>query len=130
MRCLYSANLQRRSGSGESLLSWLTRNRKAYLKQFAKASKNEPLVEEVELVNVNPMFARVRCPSGREASVNLRDLGFCPGDVALRQTKGQRSSPESLKVNGKNADNDCVSRVHFHVMWYERSAERLTCKRK
>jgi len=56
--------------------------------------------------------------------------GFCPGDVALRQTKGQRSSPESLDVNGKNADNDCVSREHFHVMWYERSAERLTCKWK
>jgi len=50
-------NFQRRSSSGESLPSWLTDGRKAYLKRFSRANKTEPLVEEVELVSVKPMFA-------------------------------------------------------------------------
>ena len=49
-------NFQRRSGSGESLPSWLTDGRKAYLR-FSRANNTEPLVEEVELVSVKPMFA-------------------------------------------------------------------------
>jgi len=64
------------------------------LKRFARASKNEPLVEEVDLVSVNPAFARVRCPGGCEFSVILRDLAPCPDDVALRPTKRQCPPPE------------------------------------
>jgi len=39
------------------LQSWLTDGRKVYLKLFTRASKNEIVVEEAELVNVNHMFA-------------------------------------------------------------------------
>jgi len=56
----------------------------------------------------------VRCPGGREVSVNMRDLAPCPGDVALRPTQGQRSSPVSLNVRGDNAD-DSASRVNLDV---------------
>jgi len=69
------------------------------------------LVEEVDLVKVNPMFARVRYPGGREVSVNLCDLARCPGDFALRPTPGQRSRSESLDLNGEDAEGDfCLPR--------------------
>jgi len=105
-------NFQRRSGSGESLPSWLTDSRKAYLKRFARSSKNEPLVEEVELVNVNPMFARARYPGGREVSVNL---GPCFGDVALRPLPEQCSLSESLDVNREDVESDSASRINRDV---------------
>ena len=37
-------------------------------------SKNEPLVDEVELVHATPNYARVRLPSVRETPVSLRDV--------------------------------------------------------
>ena len=67
-------SFSRRSCSGESLPSWLTQGRKAYLRRFVRTSKHDPLVDEVELVTVNPSYARVRFPGGREVTVNLRDL--------------------------------------------------------
>jgi len=66
--------LQRRSCSGESLPSWFTGACTAYLTRFVRASENEPLVDEVEVVNVNPTYARVRYPGGHEATASLRDL--------------------------------------------------------
>ena len=42
------------------------------------ASKNDPLVDQVELQRVNPTYANVRCMDGRESTVSLRDLAPCP----------------------------------------------------
>ena len=36
---------QRRSSTGDSLPSWLTTSRKAYVKRFVRLSKNDPLVD-------------------------------------------------------------------------------------
>jgi len=69
---------------------WPTDGRKAFLNRFAKTKKNEPLAEEFELVNLNGMFARVRCSGSREVSVNLRDLAPSAEDIALRSAQGQR----------------------------------------
>jgi len=67
-------NFSRRSCSGESLPSWLTQGRKAYLRRFVRTSKHGPLVDEVELVTVNLSYARVRFAGGREVTVNVRVL--------------------------------------------------------
>lgn len=72
------SNFQRRSCTGESLPSWLTRTRTAYLKRFVCASWNDPLVDEAEFVNVRPTYARVPYPGGREVTVRLRYLAPCP----------------------------------------------------
>ena len=48
------------------------------LRRFVRTSKNDPLVDEVELTDVNPTYARVRYADGRESSVSLRDLAPCP----------------------------------------------------
>ena len=47
-------NFQRRSSTGKSLPTWLTCNDTAFVRRFNRHNKNEPYVDEVELVNVNP----------------------------------------------------------------------------
>ena len=51
---------QRRSGQDTTLPSWLTTPGPIYLCKFNRTSKNDPLVEEVELLHANPSYARVK----------------------------------------------------------------------
>ena len=44
---------------------------------FIRNSKNDPLVDEVELTSVNPAYAHIRYPDGRESTVFLKDLSLC-----------------------------------------------------
>ena len=44
------------------------------LKRFARASKFEPLVDEVELIEANPRYARVRFSDGTEDTVSNKRL--------------------------------------------------------
>lgn len=75
-------NFQRRSASGHSVPSWLNAPGKALLKKHVRLSKFEPLVEEVDLLDVNAQYAHVRLPSGRETTVSVRDLAP-PGDAPV-----------------------------------------------
>ena len=67
-------NYNRRSTNGESLPSWLTTPGKVHMKRHVCHSKYEPLVEEVDLLEANPMYAFIRNADGRESTVSLRDL--------------------------------------------------------
>ena len=42
--------------AASAVWSWLTGPRTAYLKRFVRASKNEPLVDKVEVVNANSTY--------------------------------------------------------------------------
>ena len=44
------------------------------LRQFVRHIKNDPLVDEVELTSVNPAYAYMQYPGGRESTVSLKDL--------------------------------------------------------
>ena len=48
------------------------------LRRFVRHSKSDPLVDEVELTNVNPAYAHIRYQDGRESTVSLKDLSPCP----------------------------------------------------
>ena len=70
-------NFTRRSVCG-TCPSWLQPGNPVFIKKFVRRSKDDPLVEKVELVHVNPSYAFVRYNDGRESSVSLRDLAPCP----------------------------------------------------
>lgn len=73
---------QRRSSAGTLLPSWLSRPSTVFLRRHARYTKNDPLVDEVELIEANPQYALVRHADGRESNVSLRDLapaGDIPG---------------------------------------------------
>ena len=41
-------------------------------------NKNDPYVDEVELLEAYPNFAQVRFPDGRESTISVSDLAPCP----------------------------------------------------
>ena len=105
--------ISRRSCSGESLPSWLTQGRKAYLRRFVRTSKHDPLVDEVELVTVNPSYARVRFPGGREVTVNVRDLAPRPQESSMPcQDRGHIRNADTPPRNGGDTDASPGDRSH------------------
>ena len=54
--------------------TWLSSPGPEYLKCHARASKNKPFVDKVDLVHVMPNYALVRFPNGQETTVSLRDV--------------------------------------------------------
>ena len=68
---------ERRSAYGTSLPSWMSPG-PVLVKRFVRPNSSTPLVERVELLDVNPTYANIRYPNGRETSVSLRDLAPYP----------------------------------------------------
>ena len=64
----------RRSSSGASIPTWLATPGSAYVNRQVRASKMEPLVDEVELLQANPHYVHVRYPDGRETTVATKYL--------------------------------------------------------
>ena len=64
----------RRHTGGFLRPAWLAHPGTVLLKRQARASKYEPLVEQVELLDANPGYAHVRLPDGRETTVSMRHL--------------------------------------------------------
>ena len=67
----------RRSPNGKSLPAWLSRPGPVFLRNHVRSSKYDDVVEEVELLEANPMYANVRRKDGREQNVSLCDLAPC-----------------------------------------------------
>ena len=65
---------QRRSAKGSSMPSWLLQPGKILMKKNVRRSKNDALVEEVDLLEANSEYAYIRHPDGRETTVSTRQL--------------------------------------------------------
>ena len=64
----------RRSSSGASIPTWMSEPGPVLLKRHVRASKTDPLVDEVELLQANPHYAHVRYQDGRETTVATKHL--------------------------------------------------------
>ena len=73
---------ERRSMLGKSLSSWLLQKGPVLSRRFVR-NKDEPLVDEVDLLDANPSFAHIRFPDGRESTVTTTDLAPCPRTTAI-----------------------------------------------
>uniref|UniRef100_UPI00358E90FB uncharacterized protein n=1 Tax=Myxine glutinosa TaxID=7769 RepID=UPI00358E90FB len=67
----------RSSGCIRSLPSWLAGPGPAYLKRAVRASKYDPLVDKVQILQANPEHARVMTTDGHETTVSVRHLAPC-----------------------------------------------------
>ena len=91
----------RRATSGVSLPTWLLTSDKVLLKNNNRSSKYDPLVEEVELLECNPGYARIRYPNGAEDTVSTRHL------APSANTNDQSAMPvEQLCVPNTSCEND------------------------
>ena len=70
--CLFC--FARRSTSGSSVPTWLATPGPVFLKRHVRASKMEPLVDEVELLGANTNYAHIRYPDGRTTTVSTKHL--------------------------------------------------------
>lgn len=67
----------RKSTTGPSIPSWLASPGRVLLKRHVRASKYEPLVENVELIEANPCYAHIRYSNGHEDTVSVKHLAPC-----------------------------------------------------
>ena len=71
---------------------------------YVWTSKNDPLVDQVELKQANPTYAHVKYMDGRESTVSLRDLAPCPqisGQIPplVKQSNTQVLEPSPIPAN-------------------------------
>ena len=91
----------RKSVTGSTLPTWLLGAGKVLYKRQVRHSKNDPLVDEVELLEANTQYAHVRFPGGRESTVSTKHLAPSapplepPPEPSLVPTEGDQS-PEVL----------------------------------
>ena len=79
--------------------SWLHPPGHVLSRRFVRTSKNDPLVGQVELRYVNPMYANVWYMDGRESTVSRRDLAPCPS-VPMDAIKFSQADPsETIEAN-------------------------------
>ena len=75
-------------------------------------SKNDPLVDEVKLIYINPTYANVRYCKGREATVSIRDLAPNPHsavDNALRSNEVHKDKSHEHADNAELPEVSCDS---------------------
>ena len=102
-------NFQRKSSVGKSMPSWL-RPGKVMLRRFVRKSKHDPLVDEVELTDINPTYAHIRYPDGRESTVSIHDLAPFPQNVSYdTDTDCSRPSICNDVLNSEDSVNQLVS---------------------
>ena len=57
---------------------WLSEPGPALLKNFSRTSKNDPIVQQVELVDSNPLYAWIKKENGKEQTLSTRHLARMP----------------------------------------------------
>ena len=96
----------RKSSSGNSIPSFLTNPCKVYLKNFVRTSKQDPLVQEVDLIQANPTYAYVRYPDGRESTVSIKHLARCPKTVSKEETSEDVNDVDMTNTNENNTNEE------------------------
>ena len=78
---------------GRSILSWMTSGSKAFPERFVLHFKSDPIVEEMEIIHVNPNYAQMRCSNGREVTVLFKNLAPCPQEDTVGEKPGCPLNP-------------------------------------
>ena len=114
----------RRSSHGNSLPEWLSRPGTVLLRKFVRTGKNDDVVQKVELVEANPMYARIKYPDGRETNVSLRDLARYPqGQEQLREDEVDDGNDRRDELNDEGREGLYEERRQAHELCTEESEE-------
>ena len=83
------------------------------LRRFVRSHENEPLVDQVQLLESNPTYASIKYPDGRESTVSVRDLAPCPEseetpepDNATNENTAEIPLPDSEPAQEVNESKD------------------------
>ena len=70
------------------------------LRRFVRNSKDDPLVDEVELTSVNPAHTHILYPDGRESTVPLKYLSLCPSPEYNLLSSPSANIPTASQIVG------------------------------
>ena len=79
----------------------MTTQEKVLLKRHVRKSKYDPLVDEFDLIDVNPEYAHVRFSDGKESTVSVRDLAPC-GIISDNNIEQVNAYDESIMTRPKS----------------------------
>ena len=97
----------RKSFNGVSLPPWVKPG-PVYVKCYVR-NKNDPLIEEAELIEANPHYAHVKLNDGREINVSLRDLARNPVADAANDTNLSSHPDDTENTILPQSDNESNS---------------------
>ena len=103
----------RRHSPGSVLPDWLLETGRVLLKKHVKQSKYEDDCEEVDLLECNPSYARVKLRSGHEKSVSLRDLAPLPPSHVTATPPASIEHPANFGQNIDSPVNNSVESDAF-----------------
>lgn len=98
-------DFQRKSATGDSIPTWLTTSKLALLKRHVRGNKYEPLVETVEILEVNPNYAHVRFNNGRETTVSLRHMAPLGDGMESLNTEPDPMPGDPQELEAPNQSN-------------------------
>ena len=76
--------------------SWLIKPRTVLRKRNVRRSKNEPLVDEVELAEANLHYVHVKFPDGRKTTVSTKQLAPTSNTTDFKTPRIEMSTSEVL----------------------------------
>ena len=88
--------------SGSTLPNWLLGPGKVLYKRQVRHTKEDPLVDEVDLLDANTQYAHIRFPGGRESTVSTKHLA--PAAECLEAHVEEPSQPPEPSYVQENAD--------------------------
>ena len=110
-------NFERKTSTVNRLPEWLTIPGPILVRNRNPHSKYEPKVNDAELIEANPNYARVRYPDGKESSVSLRDLAppgdggntveLCPPETAPQSSNDVSSPTYDISVTNPSTEVEC-----------------------
>ena len=62
----------------ENMPDWLSEPGPVLLKNFTRSPKNDPIVQKIELVDSNPLYAWIKNENRKEQTVSTRHLAQMP----------------------------------------------------
>ena len=89
------------------------------LRRSVRHTKNDSLVDEVHLMDINPLYVHIRYPDGRESTVSIKYLSACPAPpIAVDR---DTTSPLSHMNNDITTYNQTLTQSSANYMNYEKS---------
>eukprot|EP00795_Rhopilema_esculentum_P001931 gene1931-biopygen10457 len=95
---------------GSSIPSWLAENSSVYVKRNVRHSNFDPLVDEVDVLRVNPHYAHIRFSDGRETTVSTKILAP-RGETPSKSPESLVSEPESPSHASADPTQEHVTKV-------------------
>ena len=87
--------------TGTGMPSWLLSQGHVLLRRFVR-NKDEPLCDDVFLLDASPTYARIQWPNRKEDTVSTSDLAPCP--VPSENKVNPTTSQSEQRVDKPNAE--------------------------